>query len=126
MIEDDTTTWHALQRALTGMHWIFGGRVIGQADRRRLVPGDEVDIPLIRGDGSFQVVELKRAAGVKLVKNTGASGFLGERYTTRSARRSITWWARTRTGNASSKSSESTPVERAPSSSLGIRPVSRK
>ncbi|MGA5427290.1 Shedu anti-phage system protein SduA domain-containing protein [Streptomyces koyangensis] len=68
MIEDDTTTWHALQRALTGMHWIFGGRVIGQADRRRLVPGDEVDIPLIRGDGSFQVVELKRAAGAKLVK----------------------------------------------------------
>ncbi|MFF8564960.1 Shedu anti-phage system protein SduA domain-containing protein [Streptomyces albidoflavus] len=68
MIEDDTTTEHALQRALTGMHWIFGGRVIGQADQRRLVPGDEVDIPLIRGDGSFQVVELKRAAGAKLVK----------------------------------------------------------
>ncbi|MFE1150406.1 Shedu anti-phage system protein SduA domain-containing protein [Streptomyces albidoflavus] len=68
LIEDETTTEHALQRALTGMHWIFGGRVIGQADQRRLVPGDEVDIPLIRGDGSFQVVELKRAAGAKLVK----------------------------------------------------------
>ncbi|WP_411093836.1 Shedu anti-phage system protein SduA domain-containing protein [Streptomyces sp. 021-3] len=68
MIEDDTTTEHALQRALTGMHWIFGGRVISQAEQRRLVPGDEVDIPLIRGDGSFQVVELKRAAGAKLVK----------------------------------------------------------
>ncbi|WP_262412274.1 DUF4263 domain-containing protein [Streptomyces fungicidicus] len=68
MIEDDTTTEPALQRALTGMHWIFGGRVISQAEQRRLVPGDEVDIPLIRGDGSFQVVELKRDAGAKLVK----------------------------------------------------------
>ncbi|GAA2563532.1 Shedu anti-phage system protein SduA domain-containing protein [Streptomyces koyangensis] len=43
-------------------------RVISQAEQRRLAPGDEVDIPLIRGDGSFQVVELKRAAGAKLVK----------------------------------------------------------
>ncbi|GAA2987536.1 Shedu anti-phage system protein SduA domain-containing protein [Streptomyces fulvorobeus] len=68
MTEDPGTTEHALQRALRGMHWIFGGRVIGEARQRRLVPGDEVDIPLIRGDGSFQVVELKRSAGVKLVK----------------------------------------------------------
>lgn len=68
LAEDPVTTEHALQRALQGAHWIFGGRVIGEARQRRLVPGDEVDIPLIRGDGSFQVVELKRAAGVKLVK----------------------------------------------------------
>lgn len=68
LIENETTTELTLQRALTGMHWIFGGRVIGEAEQRRLVPGDEVDIPLIRGDGSFQVVELKKATGVKLVK----------------------------------------------------------
>ncbi|MEU0125664.1 Shedu anti-phage system protein SduA domain-containing protein [Streptomyces albidoflavus] len=68
LIEDETTTELTLQRALTGMHWIFGGRVVSEAEQRRLVPGDEVDIPLIRGDGSFQVVELKRATGVKLVK----------------------------------------------------------
>jgi hypothetical protein len=29
-----------------------------------LVPGDEVDIPLIRGDGALHVVELKRAASL--------------------------------------------------------------
>ncbi|WP_217196441.1 Shedu anti-phage system protein SduA domain-containing protein [Streptomyces buecherae] len=68
MSEDDTTTEHALQRALNGMHWIFGGRVMTQAHQRRLVAGDEVDIPLLRGDGSLQIVELKRAAGVRLVK----------------------------------------------------------
>ncbi|MGQ4485375.1 Shedu anti-phage system protein SduA domain-containing protein [Streptomyces sp. SAS_281] len=68
LAEDATTTEHALQRALKGMHWIFGGHFIGEARQRRLVPGDEVDIPLIRGDGSLYIVELKRAAGVKLVK----------------------------------------------------------
>ncbi|MFI0722820.1 Shedu anti-phage system protein SduA domain-containing protein [Streptomyces sp. NPDC021224] len=66
--EDPGAGEHALQRALKGMYWIFGGRFIGEADQRRLVPGDEVDIPLIRSDGSLYVVELKRAAGVELVK----------------------------------------------------------
>ncbi|MCX5609890.1 DUF4263 domain-containing protein [Streptomyces sp. NBC_00047] len=66
--EDATASEHALQRALNGMYWVFGGRFIGEAQQRRLVPGDEVDIPLIRGDGSLQIVELKQAAAVKLVK----------------------------------------------------------
>lgn len=68
LAEDAAATEHALQRAMRGMYWVFGGRIIGEAQERRLVPGDEIDIPLIRGDGSFQVVELKKAAGVKLVK----------------------------------------------------------
>lgn len=66
--EDTTASEHDLQRALKGMYWVFGGRFIGEAEQRRLVPGDEVDIPLIRGDGSLQIVELKQAAAVKLVK----------------------------------------------------------
>ncbi|MFE1475958.1 Shedu anti-phage system protein SduA domain-containing protein [Streptomyces cyaneofuscatus] len=66
--EDPTATEHDLHRALNGMYWIFGGHFIGEAQHRRLVPGDEIDIPLIRADGSLYIVELKKAAGVKLVK----------------------------------------------------------
>jgi hypothetical protein len=61
---DPTSVEADLQHALEGQHWIFGGRFVGEATQRRLVPGDEVDIPLIRGDGSLQIVELKRAAGL--------------------------------------------------------------
>ncbi|MET9009713.1 Shedu anti-phage system protein SduA domain-containing protein [Streptomyces olivaceoviridis] len=61
VVEDRAATEADLQRALEGNHWIFGGRFVGEAARRRLVPGDEVDIPLIRGDGALYVVELKRA-----------------------------------------------------------------
>ncbi|MET8565253.1 Shedu anti-phage system protein SduA domain-containing protein [Streptomyces flaveolus] len=61
VVEDRTATEADLQHALEGNHWIFGGRFVGEAARRRLVPGDEVDIPLIRGDGALHIVELKRA-----------------------------------------------------------------
>lgn len=68
--EDPTASESELQHALDGQHWIFGGRFVGQAAYRRLVPGDEVDIPLIRGDGALHIVELKRAMslGGPLVK----------------------------------------------------------
>ncbi|MFI8824848.1 Shedu anti-phage system protein SduA domain-containing protein [Streptomyces sp. NPDC053431] len=68
LAEDPVASEHALQRALKGMYWVFGGRFIGEAQQRRLVPGDEVDIPLIRADGSLHIVELKQAAAVRLVK----------------------------------------------------------
>ena len=61
VVEDRNATEHDLQVALEGQHWIFGGGFVGEAARRRLVPGDEADIPLIRGDGALHVVELKRA-----------------------------------------------------------------
>lgn len=61
IVEDPTVSEHALQMALEGQHWIFGGRFVGEAVHRRLVPGDEVDLPLIRHDGALHVVELKRA-----------------------------------------------------------------
>ncbi|GHG67219.1 Shedu anti-phage system protein SduA domain-containing protein [Streptomyces griseocarneus] len=68
--EDPLASEHDLQRALRGQYWIFGGRFVGEAAHRRLVPGNEVDIPLIRGDGALHVVELKQAArlGDGLVK----------------------------------------------------------
>ncbi|MFF7258827.1 Shedu anti-phage system protein SduA domain-containing protein [Streptomyces sp. NPDC008159] len=65
VVEDPNASERELQRALEGQHWIFGGRFVGEAAHRRLVPGDEVDIPLIRGDGALHIVELKRAMGLK-------------------------------------------------------------
>ncbi|MFD7881610.1 Shedu anti-phage system protein SduA domain-containing protein [Streptomyces bauhiniae] len=65
VVEDPKALERDLQRALEGQHWIFGGRFVGQAAHRRLVPGDEVDIPLIRGDGALHIVELKRAMSLK-------------------------------------------------------------
>ncbi|MCX5440493.1 DUF4263 domain-containing protein [Streptomyces sp. NBC_00569] len=65
VVEDPAASEQDLHRALQGQPWIFGGRYVGEAVQRRLVPGDEVDIPLIRGDGALHVVELKRAMSLK-------------------------------------------------------------
>ncbi|MFB6948204.1 Shedu anti-phage system protein SduA domain-containing protein [Streptomyces niveus] len=75
VVEDPTASEHALQRALEGRHWIFGGRFVGEAIHRRLVPGDEVDLPLIRHDGALHVIELKRAMSLvgPLVKQNHGS-----------------------------------------------------
>ncbi|MFB6931402.1 Shedu anti-phage system protein SduA domain-containing protein [Streptomyces chartreusis] len=59
--EDTHASERDLQRVLQGQFWIFGGQYAGEAARRRLVAGDEVDIPLLRGDGSLQIVEIKRS-----------------------------------------------------------------
>lgn len=65
VVEDRTATEPDLQQELKGQHWIFGGRFVGEAERRRLVPGSEVDLPLIRGDGSLHIVELKRSMSLQ-------------------------------------------------------------
>ncbi|HET9895199.1 MAG TPA: Shedu anti-phage system protein SduA domain-containing protein [Streptosporangiaceae bacterium] len=66
VIEDPHATEHQLQLAISGNHWIFGGRYVRDDKAyRRLVPGDEYDIPLVRADGALQVVELKLAMGLK-------------------------------------------------------------
>ncbi|MFE6916114.1 Shedu anti-phage system protein SduA domain-containing protein [Streptomyces rubiginosohelvolus] len=75
VVEDPRASESDLQRALDGQHWIFGGQFVGQAVQRRLVPGDEVDIPLIRGDGVLHIVELKRSMslhGSLVKKHRGA------------------------------------------------------
>ena len=65
VVEDRTGAEADVQRALEGQYWIFGGRFVDEAAHRRLVPGDEVDIPLIRGDGALHIVELKRSMSLK-------------------------------------------------------------
>ncbi|QNA75003.1 DUF4263 domain-containing protein [Streptomyces sp. So13.3] len=65
VVEDPEASELDLQRALDGQHWIFGGQFASQAVQRRLVPGDEVDIPLIRGDGALHIVELKRSMSLR-------------------------------------------------------------
>lgn len=56
-----------LQQALSGEWWLFGGRFLGQYSRRMLTSLDQLDIPLLRADGSLHIVELKRANIPKLV-----------------------------------------------------------
>ncbi|WP_436787937.1 Shedu anti-phage system protein SduA domain-containing protein [Yinghuangia sp. YIM S10712] len=63
--EDTHASELDLQRALTGQCWIFGGRFVEEFGHRRLVDGDEFDIPLVRGDGALHIVELKRAMGMR-------------------------------------------------------------
>lgn len=50
-----------IHTALKSELWIFGGEFVGEAQQRRLTQGDEVDVPLLRPDGSLCVVELKKA-----------------------------------------------------------------
>jgi hypothetical protein len=61
VVEDPTSAEGDIHRVLRQQLWIFGGRFAGEALRRRLVSGNEVDIPLLRPDGSLCIVELKRA-----------------------------------------------------------------
>lgn len=65
VIEDPRATEHHIQNAIAGNHWIFGGEYVrDEKAYRRLVKGDEYDIPLVRADGSLQIVELKLAMGL--------------------------------------------------------------
>jgi hypothetical protein len=49
----------AMQNALEGHHWIFGGQYIGVAARRDLMNLQQHDIPLVSADRSLNIVELK-------------------------------------------------------------------
>ncbi|MEV5184489.1 Shedu anti-phage system protein SduA domain-containing protein [Streptomyces werraensis] len=48
-----------LQHAIGDKYWLFGGRYIGVAPRRKFAFLDEYDIPLLCSDGSLHIVELK-------------------------------------------------------------------
>jgi len=56
-----------LQKILEKQWWMFGGRFIDVANRRSITVLDQLDVPLIRGDGALHVVELKQANIPKLV-----------------------------------------------------------
>lgn len=58
-----------LQKILAKEWWIFGGRYIGIEKRRAFTVLDQLDLPLIRNDGSLHIVELKQAKIPKLIVN---------------------------------------------------------
>ncbi len=68
LVQDPLTTEHQLQAELEIQLWIFGGMYVAKALRRQLTTTGTVDIPLVRGDGSLHIVELKRAKTSKLVE----------------------------------------------------------
>ncbi|MFC4330109.1 Shedu anti-phage system protein SduA domain-containing protein [Streptomyces andamanensis] len=67
----------ALHDCLKNQEWIFGGAFVGELARRQYTPDTILDIPLLRGDGSLHVVELKRANIEKLVIRPSGHLMLG-------------------------------------------------
>jgi hypothetical protein len=59
MAADPRTTESDFQRVMGDTYWLFGGRYVGIADCRSLVPLDQHDIPLLSADGTLHIVELK-------------------------------------------------------------------
>lgn len=60
-VDDPDSSEGALHDCLKGQEWIFGGVYVAELSRRQYTPDTILDIPLLRGDGSLHVVELKRA-----------------------------------------------------------------
>jgi hypothetical protein len=60
-IENPFTKESGLQRLVERASWLFGGGYVGVSGVRRLTPGSEVDLALLRPDGVLHVVELKKA-----------------------------------------------------------------
>ncbi|MCX0244713.1 Shedu anti-phage system protein SduA domain-containing protein [Streptomyces drozdowiczii] len=61
VVEDGTSSESALHARLKNQEWIFGGAYVAELARRQYTADTILDIPLLRGDGSLHVVELKRA-----------------------------------------------------------------
>ncbi|WP_280269134.1 Shedu anti-phage system protein SduA domain-containing protein [Nocardia wallacei] len=61
VINDPATGELNLQKQLETMTWIFGGEFLAEIARRGLHVKHQLDLPLIRPDGSLHVVELKVA-----------------------------------------------------------------
>ena len=78
LVENPTTLEGAIQAELQKQWWMFGGRYIDIAKRRTFVVLDQLDIPLIRGDGSLHAVELKRANVPKLIKKYRSHLIVGD------------------------------------------------
>ncbi|MFE9677491.1 Shedu anti-phage system protein SduA domain-containing protein [Streptomyces sp. NPDC006259] len=60
-VEDPNSSESALHGCLKNQEWIFGGAYVAELARRQYTPDAILDVPLLRGDGSLHVVELKRA-----------------------------------------------------------------
>lgn len=61
VVENPYSREESLRRAVTALSWLWGGEFVEVGSRRRLVPGNEVDITLLRPGGVLHAVELKRA-----------------------------------------------------------------
>lgn len=58
LIRSKGATETEIQRLIGSAHWLFGGRYVGVADRRNLMPLDQHDIPLLAADGTLHIIEL--------------------------------------------------------------------
>ncbi|WP_330239720.1 Shedu anti-phage system protein SduA domain-containing protein [Streptomyces sp. NBC_00525] len=61
VVENESSSESALHARLKNQEWIFGGAYVAELARRQYTADTILDIPLLRGDGSLHVVELKRA-----------------------------------------------------------------
>ncbi|MGD3112189.1 Shedu anti-phage system protein SduA domain-containing protein [Streptomyces sp. YGL11-2] len=66
-VEDDKTSEAELQKLVERMTWIFGGEFLSGTARRNLTVRDQLDLSLVRPDGTLHGVELKRANIGRLV-----------------------------------------------------------
>ncbi|MET9479006.1 Shedu anti-phage system protein SduA domain-containing protein [Streptomyces sp. NPDC006638] len=66
-VDNPGSSESTLHACLKNQEWIFGGAYVAELARRQYTPDTILDIPLLRGDGSLHVVELKRANIEKLV-----------------------------------------------------------
>jgi len=68
LIRDPSATETKIQNLIGNSYWIFGGRYVGIADKRNLIPLDQHDIPLLGADGTLHIVELKGPGIPRLVR----------------------------------------------------------
>ncbi|MGK5557105.1 Shedu anti-phage system protein SduA domain-containing protein [Actinomadura kijaniata] len=76
-VEEPNSSEGDLHGCLKDQWWIFGGVYVRELPRRQYTPDEVLDLPLLRGDGSLHVVELKRANIKDLVIRTGGHLMLG-------------------------------------------------
>lgn len=66
-----------LQKLVQGMPWLFGGEFLSRSARRNLTTRDQLDMSLIRPDGSIHGVELKKANIENLIRRRGSYFVVG-------------------------------------------------
>lgn len=67
-VDDPSTSEGSCQEFIEQMTWIFGGEFLAGTGRRQLTVLDQLDLALLRPDGSLHGVELKRPGIRALVK----------------------------------------------------------
>ncbi|MER7414022.1 Shedu anti-phage system protein SduA domain-containing protein [Streptomyces cacaoi] len=61
VVEDSGSSEDNLQKLVKRMTWIFGGEFLPGTVRRDITPQDQLDLALLRPDGTLHGVELKKA-----------------------------------------------------------------